>query len=341
MPVIAGARLRAAAALFFCAAALSYAWAGTARAHDAAAHSKSPDASAAAAAAAPNRWGANYFPNVTLLTQDGKPVRFYDDLLKDKRVAINVIYTSCKDECPLETARLVQLQQLLGDRMGKDIFFYSISIDPVNDRPAKLKAYAAKFQVKPGWLFLTGKKKDIKLISKKLGLSSLGDAATPDGHMPSLMIGKEATNQWMRNSAVDNPRFLATKILHFFDGYSAKPVPSYTDVAPLASVDTVEYLFKSRCALCHTIGKGDGVGPDLLNVTERRNRSWLARYVAAPDRVLAAGDPIAKKLFAKYPTVRMPNLSLTAEEVDARLPYMEQQSRAVASSAPKGSPSEQ
>lgn len=277
-----------------------------------------------------------YFPNVPLTTQDGKVVRFYDDLLKGKSVVINLIYTTCSYSCPIETAKLVEVQRLLGDRVGKDIFFYSISIDPVTDRPEKLKAYAAKFQVKPGWMFLTGKKEDITLISKKLGLSSLADSATPDGHMPSLMIGKEATNQWMRNSAVDNPRFLAKTILHFFDGYSAKPVPSYANVPALPNVDTPEYLFNSRCALCHTFGKGDRVGPDLLNVTKRRDRSWLARYVAAPDRVLAAGDPIARKLFAKYPAVRMPNLNLTEDEVSSLIPYMEQQSRAVTKSATKG-----
>ena len=82
------------------------------------------------AAFAANRWGADYFPNVVLTTQDGKEVRFYDDLLKGRTVAINIMYTSCTDECPLETARLVQLQRLLGERMGKDVVFYSISIDP-------------------------------------------------------------------------------------------------------------------------------------------------------------------------------------------------------------------
>src|SRR3989475_3374247 len=91
---------------------------------------------------ADNRWGADYFPNVPLTTQDGTAVRLYDDLLKGKAVAINVIYTSCKDECPLETARLAQLQRLLGERMGKDIFFYSITIDPKRDKPEVLKAYA-------------------------------------------------------------------------------------------------------------------------------------------------------------------------------------------------------
>ncbi len=278
--------------------------------------------------------GPGYFPNVPLTTQDGKVVHFYDDLLKGKSVVINLIYTQCSGSCPLETARLSQVQRLLGDRVGKDIFFYSISIDPAHDTPETLKAYAAKFNVQPGWLFLTGKKQDINLISKQLGLSSVTDAASLDGHQPALMIGKEATNEWMRNSAVDNPQFLAMTILHFFDGYNAKPVQSYADMGPLHGVGRGEYLFKSRCTACHTIGKGDRVGPDLLNVTRLRDRAWLARYVATPDRVLATGDPIARQLFTRYKNVRMPNLGLSAEDVDALLPYMEQQSRAVASSAP-------
>ena len=74
------------------------------------------------------------------------------------------MYTSCADECPLETARLVQVQRLLGERVGRDIFFYSISIDPKRDTPIVLKAYAEKFGVGPGWLFLTGKAEDVKLI---------------------------------------------------------------------------------------------------------------------------------------------------------------------------------
>ena len=79
---------------------------------------------------ADSRWGANYFPNIELTTQDGKTVHFYDDLIKGKIVAIDLIYTSCEYSCPLETARLAQVQKILGDRVGKDIFFYSITIDP-------------------------------------------------------------------------------------------------------------------------------------------------------------------------------------------------------------------
>ncbi len=188
---------------------------------------------ATAAAFGQNRWGAGYFPNVELVTQDGNTVRFYDDLLKGKAVAVNTMYTSCKDECPLETARLVQVQRLLGDRMGKDIFFYSITTDPKRDKPEVLKAYAEKFGVGPGWLFLTGNEEDLKLVIKKLGLAAARDLARRDGHSPSLMVGNEPTGQWMRNSAVDNPKFLVATIGTFMGWRDPKPGKSYAFSDPL------------------------------------------------------------------------------------------------------------
>ena len=284
------------------------------------------------AAAFAGPWGADYFPNVSLTTQDGKVVRFYDDLLKGKAVAINLIYTQCSASCPLETAKLTQVQRILGDRVGRDIFFYSISIDPKNDTPEVLKAYMAKYHIGPGWLFLTGKEEDIKLISNKLGLASLTDAANRDGHMPSLMIGNEPGGQWMRNSAVDNPRFLARQIGNFLRWKDQEPGQSYAVLREPPKVDGGEYLFRSRCATCHTIGKGDGIGPDLANVTRRRDRSWVSRYIIEPDKMLEERDSVAVELFAKYKNVRMPNLSLGAGDVAILLSHIEKAS--VASSPP-------
>ena len=282
-------------------------------------------------AVASSRWGAGYFPNVPLTTQDGKVVHFYDDLIKGKSVAVDIIYTRCTGSCPLETAKLAQVQRLLGDRVGKDVFFYSISIDPDHDTPAVLKAYAEKFHAGPGWLSLTGNEDDIKLIGRKLGLTSLTDAANRDGHQPSLMIGNEPAGQWMRNSAVDNPRFLATMMTSFLGlRRSSAPRNSYADADRTPTVAQPEYIFRSRCAACHTIGKGAGVGPDLLGVTERRDRTWLARYIAEPDRVLAEGDPIATQLLARFHEVRMPNLGLSSGEVAMLLGYLADQGRGAA-----------
>jgi protein SCO1/2 len=289
----------------------------------------------AAAAAAPtpvaNRYGAEYFPNVPLVTQDGKTVRFYADLLKGKSVAVNIIYTSCTNECPLETARLAQLQRLLGERMGKDIFFYSISIDPEHDTPGVLKAYMEKFGVGPGWTFLTGNAADIRAVTKKLGLSRYSDAANKDGHTAILMVGDVPGGQWVRHSAVDNPEFLASSLATFF-GWRETQGKSYAEARPL-NVGNGEYLFASRCSVCHSIGQGDKMGPDLVGVTSRRERMWLLRYIQVPDQVLASGDPIAKALYEKYRDVRMPNVSLGGADVAAIVSYLEAQSAAAKSAS--------
>jgi protein SCO1 len=277
-------------------------------------------------------WGAAYFPNVALTTQDGKTVHFYDDLLKDKVVAIDLIYTHCRFSCPLETARLVQVQRLLGDRVGKDIHFYSITLDPKRDTPEVLKAYAEKFHVGPGWLFLTGSDEDVKAIARKLGLYFDAAAADRDGHTPDLVIGNAATGQWMRQSAVDNPRFLVTAITTLLDGYKGAAVKKPYSEAPRLSFTKGQYLFSTRCVACHTIGRGDRVGPDLAAVTRTRDRAWLARYIAAPDRMLAEGDPVAKALYARYKQVTMPNLRLGDADVAAIIEYLDAEGAAVAAS---------
>jgi protein SCO1 len=275
--------------------------------------------------AAANRWGADYFPNIELKAHDGSTVRFYDDVLKGKSVAVNVIYTSCTDECPLETARLVQLQRELGERVGKDIFFYSISIDPVHDTPALLKAYAEKFGVGPGWLFLTGKPEEIRIVTRKLGLSRNSDSNNRDGHTASLMVGNEPSGQWMRHSAVDNPQFLAATIGTFLGWKDARGQRSYAEVRAL-DLPKGQYLFESRCSACHTVGQGDRIGPDLANVTLRRERKWVASYIVSPDRLRAQSDPTALALSQKYPDVRMPNLGLGAVDAAEVMAYLEARS---------------
>lgn len=269
---------------------------------------------------------ADRFPNIELTTQDGAKVHFYDDLLKGKIVAIDFIYTHCDFECPLETARLTQVQDILGDRVGKDIFFYSITIDPARDTPKVLKDYAEKFKVGPGWTFLTGKKKDIDFLAARLAMTDdphITDAPGHDidGHTPHLLIGNEATGQWLRDSSTDNPRFLARLIGNFVDnGAAPLAAHGHSDGSPFR-LNAGQYLFGKECAACHTIGHGDKLGPDLKDVARIRDRAWLARYIVHPDRMLAAGDPIAKALHAKY-KVTMPNLRVGDRDLDAILDFL-------------------
>ena len=292
---------------------------------------------AAAAGDAGSIWGADYFPNIPLVTHEGKAVRFFDDLIKDKVVAINFIFTRCPDACPLETARLREVQKILGDRVGQDVFMYSISIDPEYDTPEVLKQYAEKFHVGPGWLFLTGKKDDITLLRKKLGLyNEEEEGGNLQAHSLSLIIGNQSTGRWMKGSPFENPYVLATQIGSWLHNWKLPPKTrkDYEDAPEVRNISKGENLFRTRCAACHTIGadevvrsKAPDIGPDLLNVTQKRDRAWLTRYVKEPDKMLAEKDPLAVALFDAYENVRMPNLRLSDVDVQALLTYIEEESR--------------
>ncbi len=272
-------------------------------------------------------WGADYFPNTLLTTHEGKKVRFYDDLLKDKVVAINFIFTKCGASCPLETASLRSVQRILGDRVGKDIFFYSISLDPEHDTPEVLKEYAERFKVGPGWTFLTGNKEEIATIQRKLGLyveDIQNNPKNPDDHNISLIIGNEATGRWMKRSPFENPYVLASQLGDWLHNWKTPTgqQDSYANAPKLRNISKGEEIFRSRCSACHSIGESDGIGPDLLGVTKVRSRTWLTRWLKEPDKMLAEKDPIATALFKKYKNIPMPNLKLQRADIIELLSYM-------------------
>jgi cytochrome oxidase Cu insertion factor (SCO1/SenC/PrrC family) len=156
---------------------------------------------------------AAYFPNHTLVTQDDKTVRFYDDMLKGKVVLINFMFTHCAGVCSPMTANLAKVQTYLGERVGRDVSMLSISVDPANDTPATLKAYAAKHKAGPGWYFLTGKKENVDWILYKLG----GYVADPGQHSSVLIIGNEATGEWVKVHAMSSPADIAAAVVKLTD----------------------------------------------------------------------------------------------------------------------------
>jgi protein SCO1/2 len=164
-----------------------------------------PAASAAPGAQPP---GGADFPNPVLVDQEGRPVRFYDDVLRgDHTAVVNFIYAQCRDICPAVTANLVQVQDRLGERLGREIRMASISIDPARDTPAILKAYAASFGVRAGWRFLTGKPREIDQIRRRLGAFERDPQRDRDlsQHTGMLVYGQEARGRWGRVSALASP----------------------------------------------------------------------------------------------------------------------------------------
>jgi len=271
------------------------------------------------------------YPNVPLINQDGETLHFYDDVIKGKVVTINFMFTSCPDSCPLETAKLLEVQKQLGDHAGKNVYMYSISIDPDRDTPEALKAYMKKFNVGPGWQFLTGKKKDIDLIRKKLGMLNTDEKEFSD-HNINFIMGNEVTGRWVKRTPFDVPESLVAVLLGRLQQRSLLATmgkPDYANATKLAASRPGEDLFLTRCMACHTIGQGDKAGPDLLNVVSNRDRDWLVRWIKEPDAMLKEKDPLATALFEKYNKVPMPNVRLTDQEVHDLIDFMDAVSKRV------------
>ncbi len=265
-------------------------------------------------------WGSNYFPNLPVVTQDGKTLRFYDDVIKGKQVVVSFIYTSCPDLCPLTTARLALVKEQLGDIMGRDVFFVSLTVDPENDTPIRMKAMADAFNAGPGWLFLTGKPEDIRAINSKFGNRS----AVLSDHRNEIILGNDLTGDWQRDtpfgdiaSVVYNIRGMSTKL-----AVSSATATGGANNPVAITRNPGETLFRKICTPCHTVGVGNRVGPDLRDVTKRRSDKWLSAFIMSPGKMRRSGDVAALELDKAFPGVRMPELGLTANDAKDLIGYL-------------------
>lgn len=273
-------------------------------------------------------------PNVELVRHDGEKVRFHDDLMEGKVFILNFMYTTCPDVCPMETARLSEVQAILGDRVGQDIQMYSITVDPDVDTPEVLADYRERFGVEAGWDFFTGDEMDILSLRRRFGLY-FDDTEDLQDHNISMVIGNARTGQYLKRSPFDNPYVLATQVSSWVSDFSGPGVgtKSFAE-APLSypKIHDGELLFSTRCAVCHRIGEGDGkprIGPNLKGVSERRDPDWTLRWIVEPDKVIAEGDPVVQGLLAAYNNVPMPNLGLSVEEGRQILEYLTAEDRRV------------
>ena len=152
-----------------------------------------------------------------LVTHTGETVRFYDDLVRDRIILLNFFVVGCTEgRCPASNANLRKVQDLLGDRMGKDIFFYSVTLEPEKDTVPILKEYAEDiFEVKPGWLFLTGKQADIDTLRRAQGFYDNDPERDADVtlHSSSARIGNDFQQRWAMVALATSPRNIHNTIV--------------------------------------------------------------------------------------------------------------------------------
>lgn len=159
---------------------------------------------------------AGYFPNSTVQTHDGRKLRFYDDVVKGKVVALNMMYTSCTGICPGNTANLMRVQEALSDQLGRDVFMYSLTLRPELDDAAALQDYVQRYAIPKGWTFLTGRPAEVDLIRRRLGFYNDDPVLDADlsRHTGMVRIGNELLDRWAMCPALASPKQIARAILH-------------------------------------------------------------------------------------------------------------------------------
>jgi len=170
-----------------------------------------PDPEAPAKVDVPSRLGdgavSPRIPDARVLDQNGKQLNFYTDLIKDKTVAINFIFTTCTTICPPLTATFRRVQLDAAAR-NLDVHLISVSVDPAVDTPERLYDFAAKFKAGPGWTFVTGNKDDIDSVLRAFGVA----VADKNDHTPMILIGNDGKKYWTRAYGLASPTTLVNLI---------------------------------------------------------------------------------------------------------------------------------
>ena len=159
-------------------------------------------------------------PDVEVLDQEGNALHFYSDLIKGKTVAINFIFTNCTTICPPLAATFARVQREMGDKVGKDVHFISISVDPLTDTPERLKAWGAKFKAGAGWTFVTGTKQEMDKLLYALGAS----VSRREDHTPSVIIGNDVKGVWTRTYGLAKTSLMVGLIEDVIAGRVDEPV---------------------------------------------------------------------------------------------------------------------
>ena len=166
------------------------------------------------ASSAPGYARKMVIPEVDVLDQNGNALHFYSDLIKGKTVVINFIFTNCTTICPPLAATFARVQKEMGDKVGKDVHFISISVDPLTDTPERLKAWGAKFKAGAGWTFVTGNKEQIDNLLYALGAS----VSRREDHSPTIIVGNDPKGVWTRTYGLARSAQLVGLIMDVIEG---------------------------------------------------------------------------------------------------------------------------
>lgn len=132
-------------------------------------------------------------PDIALLDTDGSPVSLAQLLETDKPVLLTFIYTTCTTICPVLTATFSQVQQNLGDE-AQGVRMISVTIDPDQDTPERMRAYAEQLHAGPQWRFITGERDRIVAVQKAFDVYR----GSKTNHEPITLLRASGATSWVR-----------------------------------------------------------------------------------------------------------------------------------------------
>ena len=152
------------------------------------------------------------FGQVIVTDQNKKQAWFYEELVHDQVVLVNFTSVRGEKHYPI-LDNLVKVQEMLADRLGKDVNMYTITTNPVQDTPEELKKLADSKGAK--WQFLTGEPEEIRNL-----LLSFGIRGSING---LLWVGNEKSGRWMTKASRQHPLFIAEAVARLSTGKAHKP----------------------------------------------------------------------------------------------------------------------
>ena len=150
-------------------------------------------------------------PNAALLDQDGRTVHFQDDVIRDRIVLLNVMYTVCSNICTPAMRNLIEARRLLGDA-AKHIHFVSMSLTPLTDTPKALRAYRDLHGVGSDWTFLTGAPANVERVQRALGFIGTDDTDDLLAHSAMARLCDERHARWAHLNTMLPARSIARMV---------------------------------------------------------------------------------------------------------------------------------
>ncbi len=148
--------------------------------------------------------------DLELIDQDGTQLRFRSDIIGDRVAVVIPFYTTCTTSYPILIFMFTRLQEMLGEKLGKDVVLVSVSVDPKTDVPLRLKAFARRQKAKPGWLFLSGDRYNLGEVLRGVGVL-FSPNIDEHNHIPVTLVGR-AESEWRRFHGFPSPEQVMEEI---------------------------------------------------------------------------------------------------------------------------------